>query len=64
MNQYYVYTTEPELLKEKGQVYYPKIKMSFVVLTTDCEVYEIRSIGGVYDVKECPTMMLGSQQGI
>lgn len=53
MKQYYVYTHEPERLNDIGEVYYPKIKMSFVILTTDKELYEIRSIKGVYDAREC-----------
>ena len=53
MKQYYVYSHKPEGLKEIGEVYYPKIKMSFVILTTDKELYEIHCIDGVYDAREC-----------
>ncbi len=53
MKQYYVYSYEPEKLNEIGEVYYSKINMSFVILATDKEIHEIRSIEGVYDAREC-----------
>ncbi|MCP1184967.1 hypothetical protein [Paenibacillus sp. 1781tsa1] len=53
MKNYFVYTNEPELLEVVGSVYYPKIKMSYVIFTTDLETTEIWKIPSVYEVREC-----------
>ncbi|MNK73656.1 hypothetical protein D3C87_931540 [compost metagenome] len=51
--QYIVYTNEPHLLAEYGEVYVPKIKMSFVVLTTDMDLLGVCNLPGVYEAREC-----------
>lgn len=53
MKQYYVYSHDPEKLNEIGEVHYPKIKMSFVILTTEKELHQIWSTEGVYEAREC-----------
>lgn len=53
MKQYYVYSQNPEKLKGIGEIFYPKIKMSYVILMTDKELHEIRTFDGVYDAREC-----------
>lgn len=55
LNQFYVYTNEPEKLTDIGEVYYPKIKMSYVMLLTNKLLHEVRSVEGVYDVRVCET---------
>jgi len=55
VKSYFVYSTVPESLSNHGDVYYPKIKMSYVILTTDLSYYEIRQLDGVYEVRECET---------
>lgn len=53
MKDYYVYTNEPESLKDFGQVYHPKIKMSYVLFSTELELTEIWCLPGVYEAREC-----------
>ncbi|MFB5759007.1 hypothetical protein [Paenibacillus medicaginis] len=53
MKQYFVYTNEPELLNPFGDVYIPKLKMSFVVLTSELDITDVWNLPGVYEAKEC-----------
>ncbi|MEC4565479.1 hypothetical protein L8C07_05935 [Paenibacillus sp. CMAA1739] len=51
LNEYFVYTKQPELLEEYGEVYYPKIKVSFVHLKTKLHKEEVWRLKGVYEVR-------------
>lgn len=53
MKDYYVYSHDPKILENHGEVYYPRLRTSFVLLRTSLELHEIRNIEGVYDAREC-----------
>lgn len=51
MNEYVVYSTNPSLLETVGEVYYPRIRMSFVLLKTELTLHEVRQLEGVYEAR-------------
>ncbi|KZE65044.1 hypothetical protein AV545_03740 [Paenibacillus jamilae] len=51
MNEYFVYTEQPQLLENYGEIYYPKIKVNFVGFKTDLNQEEVRNIEGVQEVR-------------
>lgn len=59
---YYVYSHNPKLLEEHGEIYYPKLKVDYVLMRTDLELHEIEYISGVYDARECEVGRLCNDQ--